>query len=353
MRGRSLGAKTITVILPTYQRPALLERAIASVQRQAHEDVIIAVYDNASGDGTAEIVSRLAASDSRIQYHQHATNVGAALNFQAGLREVRTPFFAFLSDDDVVLPECYEAAMRGFGEHPEAMLSATRVVNKDETGALNESYARWRPGLHRPPEGLLTMLRDGLPIWTGSVWRSEVRDRIGLLDMEIPGALDTDYELRLAAELPYVLRHEVGAIFSSRSVETVKSLRPFSFAWPNSFRTVEKLRRTQTLPPAVREEAARLLESGLSRGVFTSGLQYVYHARDEDARSAYALLRSKHGNGKRNLLLAAALGLSRLPGGRATFCSIVRARKAVLSRWRARRIQRDAKGREGALPPKR
>jgi glycosyltransferase involved in cell wall biosynthesis len=50
----------ITTIIPTYRRPKLLRRAIKSVLNQTYLHFQVCVYDNASGDETAEVVSELA-----------------------------------------------------------------------------------------------------------------------------------------------------------------------------------------------------------------------------------------------------------------------------------------------------
>src|ERR1039457_3092631 len=96
---------TVTAVIPTYRRPHLLKRAIQSVLAQTHLDLRVRVYDNASGDETADVVRRFADTDARVSYFAHAANIGATRNFEYGIRDVATPFFSCLSDDDVLFPE--------------------------------------------------------------------------------------------------------------------------------------------------------------------------------------------------------------------------------------------------------
>ena len=98
----------ITTIIPTYRRPTLLKRAIESVLQQAYPHFQVWVLDNASGDETAEVVTQLTQQDKRVKYYCHPENVGAFNNFQYGLEQVSTPFFSFLSDDDMLLPDFYQ-----------------------------------------------------------------------------------------------------------------------------------------------------------------------------------------------------------------------------------------------------
>ena len=66
----------ITTIIPTYQRPKLLRRAIKSVLNQTFPHFQVCVYDNASGDETEAIVQEFIAKDSRIQYFRQEKNWG-------------------------------------------------------------------------------------------------------------------------------------------------------------------------------------------------------------------------------------------------------------------------------------
>ena len=114
--GRNVGQRavvctTVTAVIPTYRRPELLQRAIRSVLAQTHRDVRVHVYDNASGDATEDVVRAIAASDARVTYHAQPSNIGATRNFQYGMRDVKTPYFSCLSDDDVLFPDFYATAL--------------------------------------------------------------------------------------------------------------------------------------------------------------------------------------------------------------------------------------------------
>ena len=74
--------KVITVI-PSYRRPALLRRAILSVLNQQYPNLEVRVFDDASGDETAAIVSELASQDRRVKYDCQPVNVGMIPNIAA------------------------------------------------------------------------------------------------------------------------------------------------------------------------------------------------------------------------------------------------------------------------------
>ncbi len=108
----------ITIILPTFRRPTMLPKAIQSVLDQDFRDFTLSIYDNCSNDETPSVVRRYVEQDERIKYHCHAQNIGAAANYSYALREVRTPFFSFLADDDWLLPNFCSSALTAFDAFP-------------------------------------------------------------------------------------------------------------------------------------------------------------------------------------------------------------------------------------------
>lgn len=107
----------ITTIIPTFRRTLQLKRAIQSALNQTFPHIQVCIYDDASEDSTADIVTELAKSDPRVKYHCHTKNIGSLENFQYGLSQVNTPYFSFLSDDDYLLSEFYETALDTFKKH--------------------------------------------------------------------------------------------------------------------------------------------------------------------------------------------------------------------------------------------
>ena len=56
----------VSVLIPTYNRKELLKRAINSVLNQTYKNIEIYVTDNASTDGTFEVMQELLKNDKRI-----------------------------------------------------------------------------------------------------------------------------------------------------------------------------------------------------------------------------------------------------------------------------------------------
>jgi glycosyltransferase involved in cell wall biosynthesis len=119
----------VTVIIPTYKRPRLVTRAIASATQQTYLHLEIVVVDDGSGDDTEETVRAIA--DPRVRYVGHSYNRGLPAARNTGIRAARGVYIAFLDDDDEWRRDKIEkqlAAIRGCDAVLCAALSDGRVL---------------------------------------------------------------------------------------------------------------------------------------------------------------------------------------------------------------------------------
>jgi len=93
----------ISVILPTFNRAAYLERAVQSVVAQTFTNWELLVVDDGSADNTFEIVAPLLAVHTNIRYMKHQ-NRKAALSRNAGIQASFGRYITFLDSDDHYLP---------------------------------------------------------------------------------------------------------------------------------------------------------------------------------------------------------------------------------------------------------
>lgn len=88
-----------SVIMCTYQRAALLPRAIESLLAQDETDWELVVVDDGSTDDTAELVQRYGSLSSDIRYVWHS-NRGTGMSRNVGLMVSAGLFVTFLDSDD-------------------------------------------------------------------------------------------------------------------------------------------------------------------------------------------------------------------------------------------------------------
>lgn len=286
----------ITTIIPTYKRPKLLARAIQSALHQTIGDLEVLVHDNASGDETEQIVKRFQSVDRRVKYHRHSTNIGAVANFISALDTVTTPFFSLVSDDDVLLPEFYETALKGFANFPSAQFAATEVFYVESNGRFRgTSNEKYSSGLHRAPQGLVTMLNENHPpTWTGVLFRKEVIRDVGQLDLRVGASVDYDYLLRIAAQADFVIIPKPGAIFSIHENST-SALSDVHTIWPGMRYTMENIASISGLPEMTKGRAIELLKRQAVDKVYYFGRQAIKKRRFDLACAAAKILETELG----------------------------------------------------------
>lgn len=189
----------------------MLARAIRSVLDQTYRDVRVAVYDNASGDETADVVAAIRREEPRVEYHAHDRNIGAEANFDYAIAHVRTPLFSVLSDDDLLLPNFLEEAVTALDAHPEAFFFCGRIpIYNELVPGIRRRHTDWKAGLYQPTAGVVCrMLRDNFAS-TGVVFREQVRETVGRFG-RFP--VDRDFMAVAASKHPFVVSEHDVAVF--------------------------------------------------------------------------------------------------------------------------------------------
>lgn len=97
----------LTICMPTYRRPDLLARALASLHDSdvdVEAEVEIIVSDNAPEAGESVATPWLARWGGPTRYFGNATDIGAVENFNQCINQARGQFVMLLHDDDYLLP---------------------------------------------------------------------------------------------------------------------------------------------------------------------------------------------------------------------------------------------------------
>lgn len=97
----------LSITIPTYNRCKLLKVAMDSVLSQWRDDIELLVSDNASVDGTEELM-RDYCEKYPITYVRNPENLGAEKNFLNCFRMAKGKYVHLLSDDDLLIPGAIE-----------------------------------------------------------------------------------------------------------------------------------------------------------------------------------------------------------------------------------------------------
>ena len=128
--------KITAVLVVTYNRVNLLKENIEALLNQTRNDLDIYIVDNASSDGTAELVEKYMENNSNIFYYNTGSNLGGAGGFSYGLRIIYRKNYRYcwiMDDDTVPMEKAYES-----------LVNKAQIL-KDEFSFLC-SYVKWTDG---------------------------------------------------------------------------------------------------------------------------------------------------------------------------------------------------------------
>ena len=191
----------ISVILPTYNRAAFLERSIGSVVAQTMLPGELIVVDDGSTDDTAALLARLGPSLPFSLRVVRQVNRGAAAARNLGIQQAHGELLAFLDSDDwwdrTKIEQQYEV-MRG---QPHVLITHTREIWYRNGKRVNQKKK------HAPPSGYIfpACLRMCVVGMSTVMARQDFFIRYGLFDEQLPCCEDYDLWLRAAWDTDFLL----------------------------------------------------------------------------------------------------------------------------------------------------
>jgi glycosyltransferase involved in cell wall biosynthesis len=198
---RSVQTPLLSILILTYNRERMLAECLKSVQSTA-SDCEIVVCDDASTDGTGDLLRAWVDHDPRIRYIRQPENVGMRANVETAAREARGKYIAFLADDDTVEPANYERKIAILEAYPQVGLVYSLAFATDQNLANREVYRRaeYLDYSYIGGRAEFSDLMSGNYIPGNSVvFRRSVLGEDRLIDPNLPGTLsDWDLWMRLA-----------------------------------------------------------------------------------------------------------------------------------------------------------
>ena len=110
----------VSVVIPTFSRNEMLERAINSVLNQSYKNIEIIIIDDNYPKSeyriSTENIMKKYSGYSNIRYIKNKDNLGGALARNEGILAARGEIICFLDDDDEYLYNCIEEKLKFFSE---------------------------------------------------------------------------------------------------------------------------------------------------------------------------------------------------------------------------------------------
>lgn len=133
-------APRLSVLVPTWNAEKTVERALESVLTESTIPLEVVVVDDASTDGTADIVAALAERDPRIVLLRLRVNGGVSNARNRGLEIVRGRWVAFLDADDLLLPGALGALMGPTRDTAVRVVIGQRIQNDGKHRWISKGY---------------------------------------------------------------------------------------------------------------------------------------------------------------------------------------------------------------------
>ncbi|RKN35229.1 glycosyltransferase family 2 protein [Micromonospora musae] len=192
---------SVSVVVPTRDRPELLRAAIRAILDQEHPGPIevVVVYDQSDPDRSLEELSR---PDRRVRVLRNERTPGLAGARNTGTLAAVGELVAFCDDDDEWLPGKLAAQVEALVAAPDAEFVSCGIRVSYDGHTVDRVLDRDRVALADLLRDRMTELHPS----TFLIRATALRDGFGLVDEEIPGSYAEDYEflLRAARSAPLV-----------------------------------------------------------------------------------------------------------------------------------------------------
>ena len=117
-------SSSVSVVIPTYNRPDMLREAIQSVLNQTRPASEIIVVDNGSFEETVSVIRQFG---DKVVY-ERSTARGPSPSRNRGVAVAGSRYVAFLDDDDLWHPEKLAIQMDFFDRNPDFGMVSSQVI---------------------------------------------------------------------------------------------------------------------------------------------------------------------------------------------------------------------------------
>ena len=250
----------ISVVIPTYNRIALVERAIDSVLRQSIKPFDIIVVDDGSDDGTSEMIKKKYRSINLVQ--QQNSGVSAARN--NGIKHAKGDWISLLDSDDEWTGKKLENQVDRLIKNPDYHFCHTNEIWIRNGVRVNQKKRHQKYGGY-----IFDKCLDICRISPSStLFKKNILEHVGWFDTQLPVCEDYDLWLRITADYkilfvdePLIIKYGGHTDQLSQSVEGIELFR---------IKSLENLLANTELSPQKRNLAITMIIKKLN--IYLNGL---------------------------------------------------------------------------------
>ncbi len=195
--------RLVSVIIPTYNRSAVISKAIESVIAQTYEPVEIIIVDDGSTDNTED---KLADYAGKIKY-LYKKNGGCSSARNLGIKEANGEYVAFLDSDDAWYPQKLEKQVEKLSQNKDYGMVFSEIELIDEDNE-HISYSKWRNNIKKDGDILLDFLKNPAITCSCLLVRKDVLSEVGFFDEQLSTGEDIDMVFRICSKYKAMLIDE-------------------------------------------------------------------------------------------------------------------------------------------------
>jgi glycosyltransferase involved in cell wall biosynthesis len=279
---RAVGEQ-LTVIIPAFRCSAYLPTALASALRTPACQILIA--DDGGGPEELKVARRLERMSDRVRVLASSSTRGVAVNMNEAVDHVKTPFFAKLDGDDVLIPGYLETVFPLIATRPRLAVLAgheLRIAADEVMDYRPELLPHVRrivaPRIMEGPEAFRFIIKwNPNPTSSGVIYRTEAFRQVGGYDSGIEWGEDWEIWLRFARawEIGYVdATSALYRIHEQSATATATRQNRLCYGYDAVFRRAAELCDDPNVLPIIRHRmfgVAKLYTAAAARRLRVSG----------------------------------------------------------------------------------
>jgi glycosyltransferase involved in cell wall biosynthesis len=132
----------VSTIIPVFNRPEMVRKAVASVLGQTYRPIEILLVDDGSTDHTPEVLAELQAAHPQEILVLRQANAGAGLARETGRQAAQGAYIQYLDSDDYLLPNKFSDQVAALEAHPECAIAYGTSRLEDASGQVLDPMSR-------------------------------------------------------------------------------------------------------------------------------------------------------------------------------------------------------------------
>lgn len=237
----------VSIITPSYNQAAYLERTLQSVFAQDYPRIEYIVVDGGSTDQSPEIIEKYS---SQLDWWVSEKDKGQADAINKGIRRARGQILAWLNSDDLYLPGSVSQAVQSLENNPELGLIFGDAITIDANGRplSRLTFGDW---------GLKELINFRIICQPAVFMRRTVLEEAGYLDLSYHFLLDHQLWIRMAALAP--VQHIASLWAAARHHPEAKNVSQAGVFGVEAMRILEWMRQDPSLSQLVHENESHIL----------------------------------------------------------------------------------------------